>query len=95
VARSSQSDVATEYEVSWWSVHRALVAPPPLAAAFRSSPVRMLGLDETRARSPRWSWDADQPGWRRSNPWMTAFVDLGLGRPGWLLGLARAGPALP
>jgi hypothetical protein len=45
----------------------------------------MLGLDETRARSLRWAWAED--GWRLSNPWMTSFVDLDLGRPGWLLGL--------
>src|SRR5512142_350567 len=48
-------------------------------------PVRMLGLEETRARSLRWVWEDD--GWRLSNPWMTSFVDLDVGRPGWLLGL--------
>src|SRR5512135_1564406 len=49
------SDVAAEYGVSWWSVHRALVD----AAAARSSglpPVRMLGPDETRARRVRWQF---------------------------------------
>jgi len=52
-----------------------------------SGPVRMLGLDETRARSVRWVFDDHEQRWRLSNPWMTSFVDLDLGRPGWLLGL--------
>ena len=80
------SDVAAEYGVSWWSVHRALVlaavpatSPPP--------PVRVLGLDETRARALRWTWE-DGAGWRLSNPWMTSFVDLDPARPRGLLGLA-------
>jgi transposase len=71
------------------AVDRAELAPPP---------VRMLGLDETRARSLRWTWDdgGDRPGWRLSNPWMTSFVDLDVGRPGWLLGLlpGRCGAAV-
>jgi len=78
--------VAGEYGVSWWSVHRSLA----VAAAERTAevpPVRWLGLDETRARSVRWLFDELQ-GWRLSNPWMTSFVDLDTGRPGWLLGLA-------
>ena len=88
------ADVASEYRVSWWSVHRALVlaavpatSPPP--------PVRVLGLDETRARALRWTWE-DGAGWRLSNPWMTSFVDLDTGRPGWLLGLVpgRSGAAV-
>ncbi len=90
------SDVAAEYGVSWWSVHRALVGAAAARAGGPVQPVRMLGLDETRARTPRWTWDADQPGWRLSNPWMTSFVDLDTGRPGWLLGLVpgRSGAAV-
>jgi transposase len=89
------SDVAAEYGVSWWSVHRALVAAAVARAQVPAAPVRMLGLDETRARSLRWRW-ADGDGWRLSNPWMTSFVDLDLGRPGWLLGLVpgRSGAAV-
>jgi transposase len=87
------SDVAAEYGVSWWSVQHALVVtaagllPDP-------TPVRVLGLDETRARSVRWLFGAT--GWRRSEPWMTSFVDLDLGRPGGLLGLTpgRSGAAV-
>ena len=82
------SDVAAEYRVSWWSVQRALVfKAAALSAASETAPgpVRMLGLDETRARSVRWIFDEQR--WRLSNPWMTSFVDLDLGRPGWLLGL--------
>ncbi len=87
------SDVAAEYGVSWWSVQHALVVtaagllPDPV-------PVRQLGLDETRARSLRWLFG--EAGWRRSEPWMTSFVDLDLGRPGGLLGLTpgRCGAAV-
>ena len=41
------------------------------------------------ARSVRWIWSdqGTRAGWRLSNPWMTSFVDLDTGRPGWLLGL--------
>ena len=89
------SDVAAEYGVSWWSVHRALVAAAIDCAWVPVPAVRVLGLDETRARSLRWDW-ADGNGWRLNNPWMTSFVDLDLGRPGWLLGLVpgRSGAAV-
>jgi transposase len=87
VSRSARavSDVAAEYGVSWWSVHRALVHVIATRTSAVLPPVRVLGLDETRARSVRWSWTGD--GWSRSNPWMTSFVDLDTCRPGWLLGL--------
>jgi len=81
------SDVAAEYRVSWWSVQRALVAAAARLAAAPLTAVRMLGLDETRARSLRWVFDQSEQRWRLSNPWMTSFVDLDLDRPGWLLGL--------
>jgi transposase len=89
------SDVAEEYGVSWWSVHHALVTAAAERADAAPPPVRMLGLDETRARSARWTW-VDSDGWRLSNPWMTSFVDLDTGRPGWLLGLVpgRSGAAV-
>lgn len=80
------SDVAVEYGVSWWSVHHALVVAAAERAAAEPPRVRQLGLDETRARSVRWVFD-DVEGWQLSNPWMTSFVDLDTGRPGWLLGL--------
>jgi transposase len=88
------SDVAAEYGVSWWSVHRALIVAAVEPAQAPLPPVRTLGLDETRARSLRWAWADD--GWQLSNPWMTSFVDLDLGRPGWLLGLVpgRSGAAV-
>jgi transposase len=91
------SDVAREYGVSWWSVHRALVDKAVALTESPLEPVRMLGLDETRTRSLRWIWDdGDPPGWRLSNPWMTSFVDLDRCRPGWLLGLVpgRSGAAV-
>ena len=86
--------MAGEYGVSWWSVHRALVDKARTLADTAPGPVRRLGLDETRARSLRWLWEHER--WRLSNPWMTSFVDLDLGRPGWLLGLVpgRSGAAV-
>jgi transposase len=88
------SDVARDYGVSWWSVHRALVDKAVALTDVPVESVRMLGLDETRARSLRWIFERD--GWRLSNPWMTSFVDLDIGRPGWLLGLVpgRSGAAV-
>lgn len=78
-------EVAHEYRVSWPTAHRALVA-----AAARwlpePTPTRVLGIDETRSRSVRWIL-ADQ-GWKRSDPWLTSFVDADPTRCGPLLGLA-------
>lgn len=87
IATSNRSvtDVATEYGVSWPTAHRALVA-----AAARwlpePEPTTILGIDETRFRSVRWILDGVT--WRRSDPWLTSFVDCTPGRPGGLLGLA-------
>ena len=90
------SDVAGEYGVSWWSVQRALVVAAVARTPTVLAPVRRLGLDETRARSLRWAFDPDIGKWRLSDPWMTSFVDLDTGRPGWLLGLTpgRSGAAV-
>lgn len=35
---------------------------------------RVLGIDETRARRVRWL--LEPAGWRRSDPWLTSFVDV-------------------
>jgi hypothetical protein len=71
--------------VSWPTAHKALVA-----AAARwlpePEPTAVLGIDETRFRSVRWILDGIT--WRRSDPWMTSFVDCTPGHPGPLLGLA-------
>jgi transposase len=45
-----------------------------------------LGIDETRFRSVRWILDGVT--WRRSDPWLTSFVDCSRDGPGSLLGLA-------
>ncbi len=78
-------EVARSHRVSWPTAHRALVA-----AAARwlpaPEPVRVLGIDETRARSVRWVL-ADA-GWRRTDPWLTSFVDADTTGPGRMLGLA-------
>jgi transposase len=87
IATSNRSvaDVAAEYGVSWPTAHRALVA-----AAARwlpePEPTAVLGIDETRFRSVRWILDGIT--WKRSDPWLTSFVDCTPGRPGTLLGLA-------
>jgi transposase len=79
------SEVAAEYGVAWRTAHAAFVV-----ACMRwlgaPAPTRVLGIDETRARTVRWVL-ADA-GWRRSDPWMTSFVDADTTRPGVLLGLA-------
>ena len=46
----------------------------------------MLGIDETRFRSVRWILDGIT--WKRSDPWLTSFVDCSRDGPGSLLGLA-------
>jgi hypothetical protein len=79
------SEVAGEYGVSWPTAHKALVVaatkwlpePPPTSR---------LGIDETRFRSVRWILDGIT--WKRSDPWLTSFVDCSRDGPGSLLGLA-------
>ena len=81
----SVADVAAEHGVSWPTAHKALVA----AAAWwlpEPEPSAVLGVDETRFGSVRWILDGIT--WRRSDPWMTSFVDCTPGHPGALLGLA-------
>jgi transposase len=79
------SDVAREFGVSWPTAHKALVA-----AAARwlpePEPTSRLGIDETRFRSVRWILDGIT--WKRSDPWLTSFVDCSADGPGSLLGLA-------
>ncbi len=84
------SDVAGEYGVSWWAVNDALVRrAAALADEARSGEpsyaTRVLGIDETRSRSVRWL--REDTTWRRSDPWMTSFVDLDSTHSGGLLGL--------
>jgi transposase len=79
------SEVATEYEISWPTAHKALVAA---AARWLPEPAltSRLGIDETRFRSVRWLLDGIT--WKRSDPWLTSFVDCSRDGPGSLLGLA-------
>jgi transposase len=78
-------EVAVEYQVSWPTAHKALVAaattwlPEP-------EPTSRLGIDETRFASVRWILDGIT--WKRSDPWLTSFVDCSADGPGSLLGLA-------
>ena len=81
----SVAEVAREHDVGWHTAHGALVG-----AAARwlpaPEPTTVLGIDETRARSVRWI--RQDAGWRRSDPWMTSFVNADPHTPGRLLGLA-------
>jgi transposase len=79
------SEVASEYGVSWPTAHKALV----VAAARwlpEPQPTSRLGIDETRFRSVRWLLDGIT--WKRSDPWLTSFVDCSADGSGSLLGLA-------
>jgi transposase len=84
VSNRAVSEVAAEYGVSWPTAHKALIV-----AATRwlpePAPTAVLGIDETRSQSVRWILDGLT--WRRSDPWMTSFVDCTPGYPGSLLGL--------
>ena len=79
----AMSDVATEHDLAWATVHRILVAAA-VTAVGRAAPTSVIGIDETRARSVRWTQQQDgalssaTSVWRRSNPWMTSTVDLDL-----------------
>jgi transposase len=84
------SEVAGEYGVSWGTAHRALVAAVARVLP-EPEPPRVLGIDETRSRRVRWFKEVAAEGgctWRRSDPWMTSFVDADPDRAGLLLGLA-------
>jgi transposase len=83
------AEVAAEHGVSWHTAHRALIAA---AARWlpKPTPTRVLGIDETRTRTVRWILEdvGAHRVWRRSDPWMTSFVDADPTRAGLLLGLA-------
>jgi transposase len=75
VARTNRavSDVAAEHGLSWWTVHRVLVAAAA-AALPAPAPTAVLGIDETRTRRVRWLFE--DGAWSRSDPWTTSIVDL-------------------
>ena len=50
----AMSEVAADYGVAWWTVHRILVATA-VEVLGRAAPTSMIGIDETRAPSVRWS----------------------------------------
>lgn len=60
----AMSEVAGDYGVGWWTVHRILVATA-VQALGQAVPTTMIGIDETRARSVRWPFN--ETGWRRSD----------------------------
>jgi len=73
-SRRAATDVAREYGVSWCSVNHAPVAVTARVCGPAPTGVRVLEVDQTRARSVRWL--LSEAGWRRSDPWMTSFVAL-------------------
>jgi transposase len=87
IAKSNRSisDVASEFKVSWPTANKALTEavgrwlPKP-------EPTRVLGIDQTRARSVKWV--LEEMVWNRTDPWMTAFVNADPNCSGGLLGLA-------
>ena len=87
------SEVASNHGIAWGTVHRILVraAADVLGQAESTT---MIGIDETRARSVRWTQQQDETvsgstlSWRRSNPWMTSIVDLDRTHRGGIIGLA-------
>src|ERR1035437_4688927 len=88
----AMSEVAADYGVAWWTVHRILVAAA-VQVLGPTAPTTMIGIDETRARSVRWFFK--ETSWARSDPWMTSIVDLDPAHPGGIIGLApgRSGRA--
>lgn len=88
-ANRAVSEVAAECGIAWWTAHRILVLAAA-AVACPAAPTAMIGIDETRARSARWTREGDDGTgpWRRSDPWMTSIVDLDPGWPGGIIGLA-------
>ena len=81
----AMSEVAGDYAVAWWTVHRILVATAAQALG-QAAPTTMIGIDETRARSVRWLFE--DTGWRRGDPWMTSIVDLDPTPASGIIGLA-------
>lgn len=79
------ADVSSEYRVSWHTTHNAL-AKRAARLLPEPTPTRVLGIDETRTQRVRWVLAS--AGWKRTDPWMTSFVDVDPAGPGWLLGLA-------
>jgi transposase len=79
------AEVAAVFGVAWHTAHTALITA---AAQWlpAPSPTRVLGIDETRVQRVRWLLEPAR--WRRSDPWLTSFVDADTTRP-W--GAARVG----
>ena len=71
--------------MSWPTAHKALIAAAARWLPEPEPPSR-LGIDEIRFRSVRWILEGIT--WKRSDPWLTSFVDCSRDGPGSLLGLA-------
>jgi transposase len=69
--------------VSWPTAQKALVAAA--ARWLPTRPTSRLGIDETRFASVRWIPEGITM--KRSDPWLTSFVDCSPDGPGSVLGL--------
>ena len=74
-AGQAVSGAVTAFGVSWPTVHDAFVVHADALLAT-PSPVRVLGIDETRRGRPTWAQDPDSGKWRLSERFETNFVDL-------------------
>jgi transposase len=74
-----QAEVAAAHAVSWPTVQRAVVARGAVELG-EPTPVRVLGMDETRFGRPRWLPEGEHADgrvrWVRTDPWETGFVDI-------------------
>ena len=75
-AARSVTEVAAGAGVSWPTAHAAFAAHAD-EVLTDPKPVLVLGIDETRRGKPRWTRDAADRSWLRTDPWDTGFVDLG------------------
>lgn len=66
------TEVARTHRVSWPTVQRAVNAMCGQLLG-EPAPTRLLGIDETRFRRPRWHRDGDGR-WQLVEPWETGFV---------------------
>jgi len=74
-ANRAVSEVAAAFGVAWPTAHAAFVevADRVLGAP---TPVRVLGIDETRRGRPRWTQNLDTGKWLQIDRWHSGFVDL-------------------
>lgn len=73
-----EAEVAEAHDVSWPTVHRAVVVAVAMLPA-ELEPTAVLGIDETRYGRPKWV-RGEAAKWRLSDPWETGIMDLSGGQ---------------